>query len=443
MPNPLAELSRAVRLRPAGPAALVRASRALDLAVDYAVPGTFVALRQPSDRTCWATVTAMMVGWKRQESVSIVGVLRDVGQHFVDMFLANDGLASGEKPAFLAAAGLLSQAPQSLTPQGWESLLRRYGPIWVTTDEAPDGWFATHARVVTGIHGDGSAGPSLDIADPADGRRRAEAFSDFFKKYEKVVGSAPLRVQIVHWPTDAAIGIARSMAAAVSRPARRIVAHAAAGPAGAVIKAGVQKLVGKVVDQVVGNSSVFGNVSFEGVQKAHVLLPGYDKADDYYDVAPAQTLLVRFNNLGGGLLVDGLSGGCEATWSPVTVNPAKLPRHGLSDVRAQMEKTVCLRDIEVTCKSGVSVGLALTKGRVSARIRETHLDPGVLVIGDEQHPFVRASLVLKIELDPASIGGVPTSQSSSAEVEVALRPGSVTITDNKDKAIVNRRYVIE
>lgn len=166
--------------------------------------------------TCWATVTTIMVMWREQASMTIQTAIGRIGANWLAKFNADQGLLGSEKAAFLGAAGLAYQHPQSLTASGWEGLLRKFGPVWVTTDEDPSAAFAIHARVLVGIRGDGTAaGTTLDIVDPATGTEYRESFGKFLTKYESEasVKNLPLRVQIVHWPQDAGFSVARSIAA--------------------------------------------------------------------------------------------------------------------------------------------------------------------------------------------------------------------------------------
>src|SRR5262245_45198225 len=191
--------------------ALARAAAALD----YTAPGLVAPLAQPSGMTCWATVTTMMMMWRDQMSITIPTALGRAGAAYVTKFNNNQGLTAAEKAAFLAAAGLTYEYPQSLTAGGWEALLRRYGPLWVTTDENPGAGFSIHARIMTGIHGDGTdAGTSLDIVDPNGGRTYKENLGAFRTKYESEAldPKQPLRIQIVHWPHDVRFGVARMQA---------------------------------------------------------------------------------------------------------------------------------------------------------------------------------------------------------------------------------------
>jgi len=184
-------------------------------AIDYTVPGLVAPIAQPSGMTCWATVTTMMMMWREQASLAIPAALGRVGTAYVTKFTNNQGLTAAEKATFLAAAGLAYEYPQSLTAAGWEGLLRRYGPIWVTTDENPGAGFSIHARIMTGIHGDGTAaGTSIDIVDPAGGRTYKENFGAFLTKYEAEAmdPKQPLRIQIVHWAHDVGLNVIRTQA---------------------------------------------------------------------------------------------------------------------------------------------------------------------------------------------------------------------------------------
>jgi outer membrane protein OmpA-like peptidoglycan-associated protein/peptidoglycan hydrolase-like protein with peptidoglycan-binding domain len=174
-------------------------------AVNYRVPGVVSPRQQPSGMTCWATVTTMMIEWREQKSIAIATAIGTVGSKWLQRFNADQGLPGPQKATFLAAAGLSYQLPQSYGVAGFEALLRRYGPIWVTTDEDPSADFAIHARIATGIHGDGTPdGTLLDIVDPANGTSYTERYSKFVQKYESEAldPKRPVRIQIVHWPHD-------------------------------------------------------------------------------------------------------------------------------------------------------------------------------------------------------------------------------------------------
>jgi cell wall-associated NlpC family hydrolase len=190
-------------------------------AIDYTVPGAFNPLAQPSANACWATVYAMLLQWRRQESMRIEDAVAGVGQRWLEIFRADTGLMSSDKPDFLAAAGLVAEPAQAFSVGAWEQLLRNFGPLWVTTDEAPGKAWAIHARLIIGIRGDGTPeGTSFTIVDPAGGRQYQESVADFVPKYEaEVRRTGYMRVQVVHWSSDA-----RSEMRALTFAVRRAVA---------------------------------------------------------------------------------------------------------------------------------------------------------------------------------------------------------------------------
>src|SRR5213593_4304486 len=125
MSNRLAELQRRLELknrpglRPKQPRAVRRSaaaqalSRAPGRPVDYVVPGTVPAMKQPNTMACWASVTTMMMAWRRQDSISIEDAVASVGPRYVKSLKSNTGMSSDEKPVFLATAGLVAEWPQS------------------------------------------------------------------------------------------------------------------------------------------------------------------------------------------------------------------------------------------------------------------------------------------------------------------------------------------
>src|SRR5688572_20698887 len=64
------------------------ASWGLGRALDYVVPGVVPALRQTKPNGCWATVTTMMLSWRRQESLTIKDAIGSIGQQYLDRYNA-------------------------------------------------------------------------------------------------------------------------------------------------------------------------------------------------------------------------------------------------------------------------------------------------------------------------------------------------------------------
>ncbi|WP_313330254.1 papain-like cysteine protease family protein [Sphingobium yanoikuyae] len=176
-------------------------------AIDVRVSGTVGALRQRNAMTCWATVYTMLVNWKNQRSEPVEHAIAGVGARWSALLAQGDtrGLNAAEKVDFLADAGLVALPPQNPTLQRWADMLGAYGPLWVTTDEAPPN-LMIHARLLIAMQGDGSAdGTRLTLINPGDGGTDVETFAAFLTKFEAEAANPQgvLRVQIVHWPAGA------------------------------------------------------------------------------------------------------------------------------------------------------------------------------------------------------------------------------------------------
>lgn len=189
----------------------IRRTHAFSTPVNYTVPGIVPVLQQRDSMGCWATVFTMLASWKNDESTTIPTALSQVGQKWVNMYNNNQGLSGKDKVEFVAASGLIAEPPQNFSVQGWEDLLRTYGPLWVTTDEAAGKAWAIHARVITAINGDGTpAGTSFTIIDPANGRQYKEKISVFVPKYEEEVRrTGYMRIQVLHWSQDARLAASK------------------------------------------------------------------------------------------------------------------------------------------------------------------------------------------------------------------------------------------
>lgn len=181
-------------------------SAMLSRSFSYRIPGTVPPIAQDKPMACWATVSAMMTSWRDNTVYSIADAASKIGARWRKMYDDDTGMAGADKPAFLAAAGLAAEPPANYTIERYETLLREYGPLWVTTNEGFGSPFsAVHARIVVGISGDGTpTGTMLDIVDPAGARTYTESFQTFVNKYEDDVRTiASPRIQIVHWARGA------------------------------------------------------------------------------------------------------------------------------------------------------------------------------------------------------------------------------------------------
>src|SRR5688572_13376623 len=100
------------------------------LSFAYDVPGMKSVIAQPNTMACWATVYAMMLSWKRQQSLDIAPAVETVGAKYLKIFQNNTGLPSAEFGPFLAAAGMQRQPMANLPMTAWDRLLRRHGLLW-------------------------------------------------------------------------------------------------------------------------------------------------------------------------------------------------------------------------------------------------------------------------------------------------------------------------
>lgn len=113
---------------------------------------------QPTEKGCWATAAAMILGWRDRQSVSPELLASCNG---MDSSLQG-GLAPSNKRAFINAVGLVVHPNACYTPEGFRDILEANGPVWVTADVP-----GIHAIVVTGMYYDGSQ-YCVRITDPWD-----------------------------------------------------------------------------------------------------------------------------------------------------------------------------------------------------------------------------------------------------------------------------------
>lgn len=157
--------------------------------IHYTVPGVFNLIAQPSNMTCWATVGAMMLSWRDQLSYAIDTAMALCGSKWATMFANNQGLPAAEHAAFASAAGMTYEPLMCYPAETWEQMLRTHGPLAVVTASP------FHARIMVGIAGDGTAGgTTVDLLDPAGGRRYQLNFGTFTQAFEGVASSPRLQV---------------------------------------------------------------------------------------------------------------------------------------------------------------------------------------------------------------------------------------------------------
>jgi len=170
---------------------------------NYVVSGIVPALQQPTDSTCWATSTTMLMSWRDNASYAIDTAMGMIGDYWLQKFNNNEGLnqtlGSDEENRFLADSHLQAEAPASYTLDALVAMMQNSGPLMVTTATSDPNW--NHVRVLFGISGDGTVDNTfLQINDPADGQTHQESLADFLQKYEGAVSDPTyaVSVQIIH-----------------------------------------------------------------------------------------------------------------------------------------------------------------------------------------------------------------------------------------------------
>lgn len=169
--------------------------------IDYTVPGAQIipVEAQPSSMSCWATVTTMMVSWRDQMCYAIPDAMDTIGAEYRKIFDDNTGLYPDKIEAFSSATGLTIEWPSCETSESILELLQAYGVLIIIDDENPSAGFAVHARLITGIYGDGTPdGTFLRIIDPNGGRTYDESFTTFAGKYESMAAAKGWTIQMMH-----------------------------------------------------------------------------------------------------------------------------------------------------------------------------------------------------------------------------------------------------
>jgi hypothetical protein len=109
----------------------------LPRSVLYKVP----LIAQETAMSCWAAAIAMIVSWSTGDPVTPLQVATSTQR--LDQYKNGlDPMDDGLFPEW----GMITEAPQTFTVNGFMDLLRDYGPIWVAAR-----LFAPHIRVVTGF----------------------------------------------------------------------------------------------------------------------------------------------------------------------------------------------------------------------------------------------------------------------------------------------------
>lgn len=172
--------------------------------IDYTVPNRVFIIAQNKTMGCWATTSAILVSWKEKKLVPVEEMLGRVSEKYRILYDTDAGLLPPDQPDLIKPLGLTQEAPQNYSVDGWLSLLKRFGPLWVTTAfPKPNDKWGLHARVVSGIKGDGTPdGTTLHVYDPAEVKESDITITDFTKEMENVAKAdkaLDIRPMVIHF----------------------------------------------------------------------------------------------------------------------------------------------------------------------------------------------------------------------------------------------------
>ncbi|MBO9619422.1 MAG: hypothetical protein J7539_10345 [Niabella sp.] len=130
--------------------------------ISYDVP----LIPQPNKLACWAASMAMILGYKRQQSVDPESLANEVGASLRTSYSWELLESVRDHFGFQSVIEVPSDACVYYPPQQWHDWLENYGPLWFTFIWASGG---SHALVLKGISGDGTeSGTYFEIQNPWD-----------------------------------------------------------------------------------------------------------------------------------------------------------------------------------------------------------------------------------------------------------------------------------
>lgn len=185
--------------RPGGSVEMKTGNKAVANGVDFDVEPKILPLKQPSPMTCWAAAGTMLKAWKVRAALAMPTALDALGGSWRAKFDADQGLSGAETRAFAQALGLNEEGPMSYSVEGLARLLQAKGPLWVITDDDFEANKVVHARIITGMHGNGTVpGTTLTLADPGSGSFVSESFAKFAQRLESNEAVAT-GIGVLHW----------------------------------------------------------------------------------------------------------------------------------------------------------------------------------------------------------------------------------------------------
>ena len=171
--------------------------------INYMVPGTVPVIAQTKHMDCWAVTTAILVSWKENKVIPTKDLVARLSDDLRVFYDTDAGIDQKDQARLIAQIPFKQEAPQNYSVAGWLSLLKSAGPLWVTTAfPLPGKKWGLHARVVSGINGDGTPdGTTLHLIDPDGGKVSDKTVTAFAKEMEDVAkadGATDIRPLVIH-----------------------------------------------------------------------------------------------------------------------------------------------------------------------------------------------------------------------------------------------------
>jgi hypothetical protein len=164
------------------------------------------AIAQSNSMSCWAAAAAMLMSWKTGIQQTDFQAASAAGTHYKEVFQSQSGLFGSDIAGFAKALHMIVEQPQNFTPEGYNKLLAKFGPLWIGTAIFSPDHVYKHVRVIRGISWDGTPDNSnLIIIDPDGGREYTETVTQFARELEAIAKAdlgqgASLTPQIIHNP---------------------------------------------------------------------------------------------------------------------------------------------------------------------------------------------------------------------------------------------------
>jgi hypothetical protein len=167
----------------------------------YVVPGLVAArdqLQLGHNKLCWAYTYAMMVSWKRQQSVDARQLVAGVGAKWLAKFDQNRGLGWQETATFYRDAGMRVEPLMCFPISEWAEMLKSHGPLAI--HGLNNSLAGGHVRMLYGVQGDGNMRSTMMlILDPWMGADYGESYEKFIAKYEGAGAQPGRTAQIAHF----------------------------------------------------------------------------------------------------------------------------------------------------------------------------------------------------------------------------------------------------